>query len=160
MGIPIQGMKDIELFLSEFNATYRQDISPDLVISGRDQILEKLHSWFAGQSAEITLEGESVAEVEAFVSAAVMKLPEEKKAWISSRLIFADQPEAIDYISGTPCTNFVVTHTPEVSRRAKARRCSGMRLIVPTTRFAGNAAQRGSGLRLGRRIGNRNRRQE
>jgi len=73
MGVPVEGMKDVDLYLAEFAAPCAVPISPDVVIGGRQIALKQFHEWIASSEPGITVEGESVEEVSAFIAAAVCR---------------------------------------------------------------------------------------
>jgi hypothetical protein len=149
MGIPVEGIRDIELYLGEAVPPCAILISPDLLIGGRDEDLRKLHEWLDSDKAQITVEGESVEEASAFIAAALSKLHPDKTEKVAPRVLFVDQPAAMDYVSGLRATLFVVPVTVDAVRRANALRTSSIRLIVPCVRSAGRPPGEKPDIKLG-----------
>jgi len=149
MGVPVIGLCDLDVFRRELAAEYQCDnLSPDLLISGRDENLTQFHNWLAGDKGELDVEGESIEDVTAFVAAAIEKLPPNRREWVISRLLFVDCVDGMEYIAAISADMFVIPTSDEARRRAKAGRSTALRLIYPVVRAAGTSRQQGVSLRL------------
>ena len=149
MGIPVDGLRDIEEFWAELSATYGFRLSPDLVIGGRTQAATRLREWFGGDSGEITVGGESVEEVCAFAAAVISSTQGGNLEYLSSRAIVADQAAAVDFMAAAPTMQFLIVASSEARRRFKAIRASALRGVVPIVEGAGGEFIRPS-IALGR----------
>ena len=151
MGIPVEGMRDLEQFISEeFVARYRIKWMPELVVGGRNEALDKLHQWLNSDAREFTVEGESVEEAAAFIAAAIQLLAVDAARSIESRLLFVDRPEAVAYMTTATSVHFVVPLTPEVRRRVIGTASSLLRVIVPSVSTVGHESRVQNSARLGR----------
>ena len=149
MGLPIEGLVDVELFKGELDAIYGFAIPPALLIGGRLDASGALANFFENGPAAIEIEGESVEEAAGFIAATILSLPSEKREWASSRTLFAQTPEVLDFVSLSPSVQFVVPLTTEARRRARALPSRGMHLLIPTVRTAGTPAGGEGKIRLG-----------
>lgn len=131
MGIPAEGLQDIELFTAEFDATYGINVCDDLIISGRVKALEELHQWFRGTNVATRVEGQSIEEASAFIAASVRKLPGDLAEIILPRMTFVDAPEAMDFLASLSSVHFVVPQNLATIKRARALNSPMLRLLVP-----------------------------
>jgi len=93
------GIVDVETFWADWSQTTRPALTPEFVLSGREEILEKLHEWFRGPSESIAIKAESRDEAVAVAAAAMLKLPSaEQISFLSRTLILSTQP-ACDQIA-------------------------------------------------------------
>src|SRR6185503_11591768 len=96
IGVPVDGMRDFDLFIKEFDAQYGVTVSAKLLIGGREESAKEVEEWLDSDSPETAIEGESAEEACAFLTGAIRCLTDAKKEAISSRIIFVDRPEVLD----------------------------------------------------------------
>jgi len=149
MGIPVEGLKDIDLYLGEAVPPCAIPVSPDLLIGGRDEAVGKLHEWLDSDKMQITIEGESVEEASVFVAAAISKLPPDKMEKVALRVLFVNQPVAMDYVSSIRTPLLVMPVTADSLRRANAFRTPSIRLIVPCVRSAARPPEERPDIEIG-----------
>lgn len=148
MGIPAEGLRDIELFTAEFDATYGINVSDDLIISGRGKAVEELHQWLRGTNVATRVEGQSIEEASAFIAASVRKLPDDLAEIILPRMVFVDVPEAMDFLASLPSVHFVVPQNIATIKRARALNSPMLRLLVPGSPSPGTPINNSDKIRL------------
>jgi hypothetical protein len=148
IGRPLEGLADLDTFARELDSRYGQMISADLLVGGRFDAAQRVEEWFRSDTRELEIEGESADEVAAFLSGVARRLPEPLGEWITSRLLFIERPDALEYIAPGGGAHVIVPMVPEVRRRAKTLRSNAIRILSPAVRSAGSA-QRTTDVRLG-----------
>ena len=151
MGVPVAGMRDLDLFLKELDATHSTALPPALLIGGRDEPLTSVQDWLSGDSQEeLVIEGESPEEAAAFAAAAMMLLPDGALERAVARTLFIDTADAADYLTGSGAALTVVPMTTEARRRMAAGRGRGTRLLTPAAAASATSSPRVDSVRLGR----------
>jgi len=145
IGIPIEGMRDIELFCAELVASSGPHVTPELVVGGRVENLAELRKWIESDAPSVVVEADSPEDATNFIAGAIRCLPKDLQESLVSRIIFADSTEALDYLSAVQATQFVIPTTPEARRRAKALGLRAVRLILPSRRSVGDGRAEASG---------------
>jgi hypothetical protein len=150
MGVPVEGVRDLEGFKKEeLDARYGVIISPQLIVAGRDEALSELHQWTCSDTREVRIEGDSIEESAAFITAAVLTLPEKDRESVVSRVLFVTNVEILDYLTSLYETYILVPLNPEVRRKAASLACPQLRIISPVARAPGGVAPNRPSISLG-----------
>lgn len=84
---------DLGTWWTDWAGTTRPAVSPELILSGRGEAVEKVHAWLRDPSAPLALQAESRDEAMAVFAAAVQQLPpEERVAHLAPELVVRDLP--------------------------------------------------------------------
>jgi hypothetical protein len=149
MGIPVDGLRDLEeLKLEEYDSRYGLQISPQLIIGGRDESLNELQVWLCSDSRRITIEGDSIEEAVGFIWAAIVTLPDNQRDSLIPRVLFVSTPEALDYLSSLQMPHIIVTLTPEVHRKAFSLHSSLTRILSPEAASSVSSRQSNDSIKL------------
>ncbi len=121
MGVPVTGLRDIELYWKELEAQYGQTrIPPELIIGGRATSAKEICESLAAGRRLIAIQGESPEEACNFIAAVVRQTTGSNGELLKNRTIFLDTPEAAEWISGLQSEHVIVPTTVESRRRAFA----------------------------------------
>ncbi len=87
------GAEDFATYWDNWSAATKPEMTPDLVLAGRQAVLERIHDWLKNPIAPLILRGESRAEAIAVFAAALQKLiPDRREAILSRAVIVYDPP--------------------------------------------------------------------
>jgi hypothetical protein len=135
MGVPVEGVRDLEGFKKEeLDARYGINISPQLVIAGRNDAVSELQNWILSDSNNVRIEGDSLEEGAAFVTAAVSTIQEKERDAIISRVLFVTNVSILDYLTTVRDSYIIVALNSEVRRKAVALACPQLRIVSPVVR--------------------------
>ena len=150
MGVPVDGVYDLEGFKKEeIDARYGIDISSQLIIAGRNDAVSQLQNWIFSDSKEIRLEGDSVEEGAAFVTAAFSTLQDKDREAVISRVLFVTNISILDYLTTIRGSYIIVALNSEVRRKAVALTSPQIRVIFPLPRSPGIGTYNASSIILG-----------
>ncbi|MBC7294001.1 MAG: hypothetical protein H5T84_07885, partial [Thermoleophilia bacterium] len=79
------GAKDLRSFWEDWSACTRPQLSSDLVISGREEAVSKIHQWLRGEPSALGLRADTRHEAVAFFIASVLQLPNEEQERVLAR---------------------------------------------------------------------------
>ncbi len=82
-----QAAEDLSTYWDNWSAATNPPTSPDLVLAGRQPILEHVHAWLEPPTAPLVLRGESRAEAIAVFAAAIQKLAPDRREGVLSRVV-------------------------------------------------------------------------
>lgn len=151
LGVPVEGMDDVEEHLKMLSAKYRCDVTSELILGGRTEIAENIRRWLTGGSSVLTIEAESIEEAGAFVSAAAKTISDSTvMQQILNKLIVVSRQESVDFLAGTTVDSVLIPLTPEASRRARAKSSATLRVVDVVTRKMKSLDAKREPLRLGR----------
>jgi hypothetical protein len=150
MGVPIEGVRDLEGFKKEeLDARYGVNISPQLIIGGRNEAISELQKSICSGRSDIRTEGDSVEESAAFIAAAMLTLPEKEREPVISHVLFVTKVEILDYLTSLHEGFIVVPLNPEVRRKAIALASSQLRIVSPVVRGPGTVVPNRPSISLG-----------
>ena len=150
MGVPVEGIRDLEGFKKqELDARYGVNISPQLIIAGRDEAVSELHKWIRSGTGDIRIEGDSLEESAAFITAAVLALPEKDRESVISSVLFVTNAEILDYLTSLQETCIVVPLDPDVRRTAVSLAGPQLRIISLVAKAPGSVAPNRPSIGLG-----------
>jgi hypothetical protein len=140
MGLPVEGWYSTEDYLSEeLHARYAVKISPELIIGGRQESVDKLHGWLEKDILEIRIVGESLEEAAAFIAASFCVMPKDTREIYEPRVTLINNSEGLEYFTLIMQKHYIVPLTVETRIKARALEYDNIKRIVPETRevFAG-----------------------
>jgi hypothetical protein len=86
-----QGARSLEDYWSDWTAKTVPAFSPALVIGGRQAASERIEAWLQGAAAPLSLQGESVDELLAFLAAVIdAQEKPEREEWFSRAIVVED----------------------------------------------------------------------
>ena len=86
-------VRGIENFWEEWSTATKPNLSPELVIAGREVQVQKIHEWLSGQPNILSIQGDSPDEPFAFLYSAFTRLPEIERVKTFSRCVVIDTPD-------------------------------------------------------------------
>jgi hypothetical protein len=89
-----QGVRDLAKFWADWSDVTNPPMSPDLVISGREDESERLRQWLGEEPSALTLRAESREEALAFFAATLHRMQPEERAPYMARGVVAEDLEA------------------------------------------------------------------
>lgn len=121
---------DIEHFWLDWSQVTSPHFSAEMVISGRDEIVEQLHRWLNDSPSSIALRAESSAEATAFFAAALHALPSEQRERAFSTCLIAEDISAWRHLSAS---NDPLILIPNFSEREAVTRAvqKGHHVLIP-----------------------------
>jgi hypothetical protein len=150
MGVAVEGVRDLEGFKKEeLDARYGINISPQLIIGGRNDALFELQNWIVSDSTDLRIEGDSLEEGAAFVAAAVSTIQDKERDALTSRVLFVTDVIILDYLITVHDPYIVVALNSEVRRKAIALACPQLRIIFPVVRIPGGTTSNSPWISLG-----------
>ncbi len=129
-GLPAEGLYDAEQFLRKVCVGFGvSDISPELIIAGRNEDMEKLSNLVRESNAEIYLRGESIEETAAFLAASSLKKADAYSE--KPPLIFANSRANLNLFATTGSESTLVVLDSGALERIKTISGHKWRLIIP-----------------------------
>jgi hypothetical protein len=101
LGKAPDGIRDIESFWGEWAATTNPNMTPDLVIAGRESCVLDIQEWLSKPASILSMQGDSPDEPFAFLYSAFTHLSEEDKTRSFARCVIVDTPDQMRYIVQT-----------------------------------------------------------
>lgn len=148
-GLPAEGLYDAEQYLRRVGIGFGvSDISPELIVAGRDEDMKHLHDLVLQSNAEVYLRGESVEEAAAFMAAASLK--EADAYGKKPPLIFADSRANLNLLATTGAEATLVPVDSEALARVKTIVGHKWRLVIPEVESVAPLITGGGSLTLGR----------
>lgn len=95
------GAIDGERYWQDWANVTNPVISPELVLAGRQAMLDDVHRWFNDPSQTLTLKGESRAEASAVFVAAIQKLNPARRVDVLSRVVVVRDAESWNQLIAT-----------------------------------------------------------
>jgi len=88
-----EGAEEFATYWDNWSAATDPAMTPDLVLAGRETVLERIHDWLENPAVPLVVRGESRAEVIAVLAAAVQKLtPDRREAVLGRAILVHDVP--------------------------------------------------------------------
>jgi len=132
-GLPAEGLYDAEQYIHKLGVGFNVPaLSPDLVIAGREQDVERLTSLVIGNNAEIHVHAESIEEAAAFLAAASLRQPTEYAK--KPPLVFADSHANLNLLATCDPEVTLVPLDSETLANFKGTQGCKWRAIVPEVR--------------------------
>jgi hypothetical protein len=134
MGVPVTGLRDVDLYWRELAAQYNfESLAPLIVIGGRKEARQRLRDALLDGQRTIAIQGESPEEACMFAAAVIREFDTAEEP-IRFRTVFLDSAEAADWISGCKSEHVAIPTTVEARRRILALRPANVLIVEPRDR--------------------------
>jgi hypothetical protein len=128
-GLPAEGLFDAEQYLDELGIRFGAPVSPNVVIGGRQEAVDKVRNRTLQNRGAFSVAGESVEESAAFVAAVFLN---EKEALRDvPPLVLADQRADLKLLATHNADITLLPLDTEAAARAKSLKQSGWRTVMP-----------------------------
>ena len=94
-----QGVTELESFWLAWSRETNPGITPDFLLAGREESVEKVRGWLLNGTGSLAVKAESADEAIAVIAAVVERLPPEARAQILSRSILVHEQAAWDHLT-------------------------------------------------------------
>jgi hypothetical protein len=128
------GMRAVETWWRRWAAATSPPLPHDLLLAGRDNLIESLKGIISGPASVTTIAAPSVEEIEAFLAAFAISLPEEDGG-VLARMAFVDQVSTWRALEGSDRPLILVPTTEEVRKEIGGG--SPHHILVPVLAGAG-----------------------
>jgi hypothetical protein len=134
-GVPVNGLRDIDLFWKEFSNKYNYPkLSPDVIVGGRLEAEKEILACIENRKQLIAIQGESPEEAYTFAAAVVLRVHDKLGDVLRARTVFIDSPEAADWLSSLHAEHLVIPTTVEARRRVLALNSQNLHIVDPRDR--------------------------
>lgn len=134
-GVPVNGLRDIDLFWKEFSNKYNYPkLSPDVIVGGRLGAEKEILACIENRKQLIAIQGESPEEAYTFAAAVALRVHGELGDVLKARTVFIDSPEAADWLSSLQAEHLVIPTTVEARRRVLALNSQNLHIVDPRDR--------------------------
>ena len=125
------GTNDLEAYWDEWSGATRPALTPEIVLSGRDEAVTEMHRRLSDVSGQaFAVRAESREEAIAWMYCVIRDLPPEKTDSILARCLVVESPEALRHLTGArPPLVLVPRFDPEELASAAAR--AGHAVVIP-----------------------------
>ncbi len=124
---------DIENFWNDWSGCTRPEISTQLILSGRDEVIKLIHDWFRNPSASLALQAGSRDEALAVFAAAVQTLNVEERITLLSRIVAVFSLSAWNRLTASDIPIILIQAFDSRDAISRATR-SGHSVIIPLGR--------------------------
>jgi transcriptional regulator with XRE-family HTH domain len=128
-----QGVRCLEDFWREFSIATDPELSPAVLLAGREESVRRLHEWLRSGSGILRIRGESDAEVIAFIAAVLAQLEEENLLRRASRCLIVSEIESAREIIATRYPLMLIWSIPDADAVSSAVE-RGHSVIIPEGR--------------------------
>jgi len=147
-GLPAEGLYDAEQYIRKLGVGFGVPaISPDLVVAGRNDEVERLRSLVVDSNAEIHVQAESIEEAAAFLASASLKEPD--ACGKKPPLVFADSRANLNLLATCDAELTLVPVDSEALARFRTLEAHKWRAIVPEIKSTAPPSNMGQSLTLG-----------
>jgi len=147
-GLPAEGLNDAEQYIRQLGVRLGVPaISPELVLAGRNDEVERLRSLVVDSNAEIHVQAESIEEAAAFLASASLK--EADAYGRKPPLVFADSRANLNLLATCGAELTLVPVDSEALARFKTLGVHKWRAIVPEVKSTALPRNMGQTLTLG-----------
>ncbi|MEW6018783.1 MAG: helix-turn-helix transcriptional regulator [Pseudomonadota bacterium] len=116
------GLRNLEEAWAEWAGTTEPALTPDIVLTGRDDDQTEILRWLRGDAAQLSVQAEAPDEAIAFLHAAISPLPEPYRLAYLGRCVVADTPDTARELVGlgTPLVVVMAEPDPGLAQRLVA----------------------------------------
>lgn len=124
---------DLGSFWADWSETTRPPTTPELVLSGRGEVVERVHKWVGDPAAPLALQAESQTEALAVFAAALQQLPPEERIAQLSRTVVVRALAAWHRLTASKESLVLIAAFDCRDAVARAMR-TGHRVVIPLGR--------------------------
>lgn len=135
-----EGTVDLGSFWEDWSAATQPATPPELVLSGRSDVVQAIHGWLPQSVAPLTLQAESRDEALAVFAAALQKLPEEQRVAALSRAIIVHDMAAWHRLTASDQPLILIPAFDSREAIGRAAR-TGHKVVIPLGRADSTSAK-------------------
>ncbi|MEW6106765.1 MAG: hypothetical protein AB1563_10455 [Bacillota bacterium] len=135
-----EGTVDLGSFWKDWSAITQPATSPELVLSGRSDVVQTIHSWLPESVAPLTLQAESRDEALSVFAAALQQLPEEQRVAALSRAIIVNDVAAWHRLTASDQPLILIQAFDNREALGRTAR-TGYKVVIPLGRADSTSAK-------------------
>lgn len=135
-----EGTVDLGSFWEDWSAATRPATPSELVLAGRNNVVQASHDWLPQPVTPLALQAESREEALAVFAAALQKLPEEQRAAVLSRAVIVHDVEAWHRLTASDQPLLLILAFDNREALGRAAR-TGHKVVIPLGRADSTSAK-------------------
>lgn len=135
-----EGTVDLGSFWKDWSAITQPATSPELVLSGRSDVVQTIHSWLPESVAPLTLQAESRDEALSVFAAALQQLPEEQRVAALPRAIIVNDVAAWHRLTASDQPLILIQAFDNREALGRTAR-TGYKVVIPLGRADSTSAK-------------------